>query len=391
MAFNLAESIRHLREIAGEHHEVIVDASIGSPQDPPLPKLRGDLAGQLRHDEINLKGYPATIGKPDLRASIMQRVEAEFGSDALGWIDLSNVAFANGLKGVIGTLAPSLYEFHGSESDRNTLIIPNFGYPTNKEGAIRNRAEFYEYEMTEDGSIDLEAIPEETLKNALGMIVNSPHNPTGTTMSREQYRRLAEFANEHGIPVISDETYHDVVWIPNQDKTKATIAEFAENSPVVALFSTPKIYRSAGIRGAYLAGNQAVVESMTEYHKMCGVIGNNLGQAATKLLLDNHEFYATEARERYKDVLTGTIAALGSFAERESVDLGDLTMPDGGIYAWIKAPGDMSGLVVAELLAEDIGLVTSPGLGYGEPGRNHLRVAATYPRSQISVLQERAV
>jgi aspartate/methionine/tyrosine aminotransferase len=65
-----------------------------------------------------------------------------------------------------------------------------------------------------------------------------------------------------------------------------------------------------------------------------------------------------------------------------------VSLPDGGFYLWIRAPGDDS-WALAGRLAEELGIVGSPGEFYGEAASPYLRLAVVQPDSSLDLVERR--
>ena len=65
-------------------------------------------------------------------------------------------------------------------------------------------------------------------------------------------------------------------------------------------------------------------------------------------------------------------------------------LPAGGFYLWVPVPDDyVDGWALCERLADDAGLLVSPGELYGEGGSGHIRVAVVQPMERLELVAER--
>ena len=101
--------------------------------------------------------------------------------------------------------------FLAAESGANVLL-PFPGYPPTAVEArlLGIETRFYHLRREDDFAIDLDEIKKLADANTKLLLVNSPHNPTGATVSNDQMRELHDFAVERGIPFVSDEVYHPI-------------------------------------------------------------------------------------------------------------------------------------------------------------------------------------
>ena len=96
-----------------------------------------------------------------------------------------------------------------------------------------------------------EAIEAAITPRTRALVVNSPHNPTGLVLSREELRSLLKVAERHGLWVVSDEAYEHVLF----DGLEHVSAGSLGYPKVVSVFSTSKSYAMSGLRVGYLSCN----------------------------------------------------------------------------------------------------------------------------------------
>ena len=84
------------------------------------------------------------------------------------------------------------------------------------------------------------------------LLINSPGNPTGAVWSREAVRRVVEIAREHGLYVLSDEVYEEIVF----EGEHVSPATFDDDGRVVTVSAVSKTYAMTGWRIGYLAATR---------------------------------------------------------------------------------------------------------------------------------------
>lgn len=148
-----------------------------------------------RFDEMQLL-YSAVTGKRPLRLAI---------GDLHG-VGVDEVQIVTGASEALLSLF-----FLAAEPDANVLL-PFPGYPPTAVEArlLGLETRFYHLRRENDFAIDLDEIKKLTDAKTKLLLVNSPHNPTGATVSNAQMRELHDFAVERGIPFVSDEVYHPI-------------------------------------------------------------------------------------------------------------------------------------------------------------------------------------
>lgn len=196
--------------------------------------------------------YTPTAGIPALRRALAERYTRDFGAP---WSSADTLVTVGG-KGALFEVALALFE-EGQEVVLHTPAWVSFAEQIRFAGAEV-------VEVATDGA-DGFTIHAERLIAALGprtraVILNSPCNPTGGTISAADLRRLVEECARRGVLVISDETYERFVYGGAPPVSAAALAaEFPDTVVLVGSFS--KTYAMTGWRLGYLLGPRPLVEA----------------------------------------------------------------------------------------------------------------------------------
>ena len=97
------------------------------------------------------------------------------------------------------------------------------------------------------------------------IIVNSPHNPTGSLFSAEDLEALADLVRDTNILVLSDEVYEHIVYLPEGHASVAAHPELAARSVVVSSFG--KTYHITGWKIGYVLGATAAMAEFRKVHQ----------------------------------------------------------------------------------------------------------------------------
>jgi len=217
----------------------------------------------------------------------------------------------------------------------------------------------------EDGwEHDLEAL-ERLLRAETRLIyVNSPHNPTGTQMSRAVFERVAEIAQERAIVLFGDEVYRGL----EHDETAQLPASADRTDHGISLGAVSKAHGLPGLRIGWLAcrdaGVLARIKDLKLYTTICCSAPSELLVALA--LRHQHDLVA-ESRE----LLLGNLPLLDDFLARH-VQLLEWVRPSAGPIGFPRVLGDCDVAAWCERTAERAGVLLLPGSVYDEP--RHLRV-----------------
>jgi len=340
---------------AAAHHDGIVDLSVGTPVDP-VP----DLIQKALVDAADSPGYPTVWGTPALRDAITGWAERRLGARDLTHRHVLPVV---GSKELVAWLPTQLGLGPG---DR--VAFPRLAYPTYEVGARLARAA---YEAYDD--------PTELDPEGLRLLwLNSPSNPTGKVLAKEELTRIVAWARAHGVLVVSDECYLELGW--EADPVSVLHPDVCGRSyeGVVAVHSLSKRSNLAGYRAAFVAGDAAVLGELLRIRKHGGMMTAAPVQAATVAALGD-DTHVTEQRARYaarRAALRGALQAHGFRIEHSEASL----------YLW--ATRDEPCWDTVAYLAEK-GILVAPGDFYGEAGGRFVRVAFTATDERVEAAVKR--
>jgi succinyldiaminopimelate transaminase len=353
------DRLDRLKPAADAHDGGAVDLSIGTPCDPPPAAVVRALARSGAE-----RGYPPSIGSPELRAAAQRWLARRFEVD----VPVAQIGACIGTKEFVGTLPQWL---RLRTPSRDTVLYPAVAYPTYEMGAILAGCRAVPVPVGAGGGIDLGAISSDDADRALCLWVNSPSNPTGAL---DDLTAAAAWGRAHGVPVFSDECYVEFTW----DGPKRTILADGLDG-VVAVHSLSKRSNLAGVRVGFYAGDRELVTYLQEVRKHVGMMVPGPAQAAAVAALDDDR-HVNVQRDRYRRRLDRMASALATWAGLE------VPLPQGGFYLWFDA-GD--GWSFTERLAKEGGVLVSPGEFYGPTVAPYVRVAVVQPDDRIDLVVER--
>jgi succinyldiaminopimelate transaminase len=344
----------------------VVDCSIGTPCDPPLPGVVEALSSSGSE-----RGYPASAGSATLIRAAASWLERRFG---LPSVPVGAVAACVGTKELVASV-PQVLRLR--EPARDTVLYPAVSYPTYAMGAALAGCRAVPVAPLPGhlGGLDLESIAESDARRALLVWSNSPSNPTG---GLGDLASEAAWGRARGVPVFSDECYAEFTWAG----PPRTVLESGFEG-VVAVHSLSKRSNLAGVRVGFYAGDLEFVEFLRSVRRHAGLMVPGPAQAAGAVALDD-DGHVEVQRARYHERLTFLAAVLREWGC--PVDL-----PEGGFYLWVPVPADRwtDAWAMAEDLARRGGILVSPGDLYGPGGAGFVRVAVVQPMERLELVAER--
>ncbi|EYT84170.1 N-succinyldiaminopimelate aminotransferase [Streptomyces sp. Tu 6176] len=344
------DKLEPYKKTAAAHPDGIVDLSVGTPVDPVPELIQKALIAAA-----DSPGYPTVWGTPELRDAITGWVERRLGARG---ITHRHVLPIVGSKELVAWLPTQLGLGPGDK-----VAFPRLAYPTYEVGARLARAEYVAYDE-----------PTELDPAGLKLLwLNSPSNPTGKVLGKEELTRTLAWAREHGILVVSDECYLELGWEAEPVSVLHPEVNGGSHDGIVAVHSLSKRSNLAGYRAAFLAGDPAVLGPLLEIRKHGGMMTSAPTQAAVVAALGD-DVHVHRQRERYAARRAALRTALLGHGFR-------IEHSEASLYLW--ATRDESCWDTVAHLA-GLGILVAPGDFYGPAGDRFVRVAFTATDERVA-------
>ncbi len=186
-------------------------------------------------------GYGPNGGLESLRHLLSDKILRVNGFSA----EPTNIVVTPGAMNALFSIYMALLE-PGDE-----VLLPTPGFP-NMDEMVRlfgGRPVFYELDPKSDFIPDVDEIDRLCGAKTKAVFVNTPSNPTGAVFPPAVVRSIVDVTREHGVWLISDEVYDEMILDPAA--THASAASFPGSDHVVSVFSFSKIYAMTGWRVGY--------------------------------------------------------------------------------------------------------------------------------------------
>ncbi|MET9469853.1 succinyldiaminopimelate transaminase [Streptomyces sp. NPDC006544] len=350
------DKLEPYKATAAAHADGIVDLSVGTPVDPVPQLIQRALV-----EAADSPGYPTVWGTAALRDAITGWVRGRLGASAAGH---RNVLPVVGSKELVAWLPTQLGLGAGDQ-----VAYPRLAYPTYEVGARLCGAEPVVYD---DPTADLDPARVKLLW------LNSPSNPTGAVLPKEELVRIVAWAREHGILIFSDECYLELGWDAEPVSVLHDDVCGGSYEGLVAVHSLSKRSNLAGYRAAFIAGDAEVLGELLQIRKHGGMMTPAPVQAATVAALGD-DAHVEEQRVRYaarRAALRTALEAHGFRVEHSEASL----------YLWVTR--DEPCWDTVDHLAH-LGILVAPGDFYGEAGARHVRVAFTATDERVEAAVKR--
>jgi len=343
----------------------VVSFAVGDP-DMPTPSHVIDALCQAASDPANHR-YPETDGLPDLRRAIARWYERRF--------DVSldpdrEVLPLIGSKEGIGHIALCFID------PGDLALVPDPGYPVYSVGTMFAGGDCYFMPLTEENDFlpDLEAIPEAVARRAKLMWISYPNNPTGAVAELDFFEQVARFAKQHDIAVCHDAPYTEVAFDGYRPVSFLQAAGAREVG--VEFHSFSKSYNMTGWRIGMVVGNATMVDALM---RVKSNLDSGIPQAIQRMAiaaLEGPQDCIAEHNAVYQRRRDRLVAALTRMGLR-------VRPPKASLYLWARLPEGRTSLEFASRLLDDIGVVVTPGIGYGPHGEGYVRLSLTIPDERL--------
>ncbi|MER7666136.1 bifunctional succinyldiaminopimelate transaminase/glutamate-prephenate aminotransferase [Streptomyces sp. NPDC096193] len=349
------DKLEPYKTTAAAHPDGIVDLSVGTPVDSVPELIQKALV-----EAADSPGYPTVWGTPELRDALTGWLERRLGA-----VDVAhtNVLPVVGSKELVAWLPTQLGLGAGDK-----VAYPRLAYPTYEVGARLCGATPVEYDD-----------PTELDPRGLRLLwLNSPSNPTGRVLAKDELVRIVAWAREHGILVFSDECYLELGWEAEPVSVLHPDVCGGTYEGVVAVHSLSKRSNLAGYRAAFIAGDDAVLGELLQIRKHGGMMTPAPVQAATIAALGD-DTHVSEQRARYAARRTALRAALEAHGFR-------IEHSEASLYLWATRD-EACWDTVAHLAG--LGILVAPGDFYGPAGERFVRVALTATDERVAAAVKR--
>ncbi|MHC1719534.1 MAG: pyridoxal phosphate-dependent aminotransferase [Clostridiaceae bacterium] len=302
--------------------------------------------------------YSATQGLPELRKYIAEKATEDYGVR----YGSNEVIVLPGIKACLYMALSSLLE----PFDKVVCLSPGYvSYPALVKLA-EPRAEMVNVMLGRDFSLNMDEFRKAVNKKTKCIILNSPHNPTGKTLSKKEVEEIIRICLENDVYIISDDAYEKMVFSNSDYVNFASYPEIKERLIITNGYSKP--YAMTGWRIGYAIGPENIIARMNKMQQHINTNTCTFIQKGACAIYENKEThlapYVKELERRAKYM-------------HEALTEGRLikgVMPEGGFFyfADISATGMDSNSFCAELLKKT-GVACNPGIAFGQEWDDHVR------------------
>jgi LL-diaminopimelate aminotransferase len=342
----------------------LISLSIGDPDLPP-PAF---IIASLKEEVANLKShnYSFSQGEPDFRQAVADWYKKRFHVD----LSQEEVIALLGSKEGIANIARAFV----NAGDR--VLVPDPSYPVYANGStILNDGIPVSMPLLEENGFkpDLEAVNPEKAKM---MFLNYPNNPTSATVGKTFLKQVVEFAEDNNIILCYDNAYSEISF--DGYKAPSILEVDGAIDVAVEFHSCSKTFNMTGDRIAFAVGNKQLISGLAKVKSQIDsgppvYIQKVAAKALASYSSDKQPDFLKTTNQVYKErqnTLVDRLCSMGFKCDK----------PKATFYVWLNCKSNSMEFATKLL---NIGVVVTPGIGFGEHGENYARFSLTQSKERI--------
>ncbi|MFM0062290.1 pyridoxal phosphate-dependent aminotransferase [Paraburkholderia aspalathi] len=223
--------------------------------------------------------------------------------------------------------------------------------------------------------LDLEQLLAALTPDTKMLLINSPNNPTGWVMSRDEQRAVLAHCRRHGIWVVADEVYERLYYADPEAGVESTHSRTApsfldlatRDERVICVNSFSKAWLMTGWRLGWIVAPASLMDDLgklVEYNTSCA-----------PAFVQQAGIAAVQQGERFTQELVLDLKASRDHLVRalSAVPGVDVKAPPGAMYVFFSMPGASRSLELCKAMVREVGLGVAPGSAFGPQGEGFVR------------------
>jgi aspartate/methionine/tyrosine aminotransferase len=303
--------------------------------------------------------YGHNLGLPELRDALSRHMTSFHGNVGAERIAVTS----SGVSALM--LANQLLAGAGDEVVAVVPVWPNLTQQPTMMGARVKRVALAP-NAAGVWQLDVQSLIEAIGHQTKVVLVNSPNNPTGWTLSREEQQALLAHCRRTGSWIVADEVY-ERMWFGAGRCAPSFLDLATADDRLIVVHSFSKSFLMTGWRLGWMVvpdGVVAQIGKLIEFNTSCAPEFVQHGGLAALALGDSFVDGLVQRLRTCRDLLLAQLRQLPGVT---------VAIPDGGLYAFLNIEGQTDSLALAKRLVAEQGLGLAPGIAFGPEGEGWLR------------------
>ncbi len=332
--------------------------------------------GAIKAINDGMHGYLPNPGMPSLRKAICAWLKDDMGVD----YEFTQTLVSPGAKFCLYLAAQAMID----PGDEVLLPAPYWVSYPEMVALAGGTTVYVQTDETKDFELTAEMIEEKITDKTKILILNSPSNPSGSIVSKEEIQKIGSLIEKHGIYCISDEIYSKLLYAGNKHYSIAAVSDYCKDHTIV-VNGVSKAYAMTGWRIGFAAGPEAIIKAMASIQSQSTSNACSISQPATLVALTGDQSCVEKMRVEFEERQKLIVDLLNNI---EGVDC---PVPGGAFYVLpdiskclgksyngkqVNTPFDLCDILLEEKLVACI-----PGEAFGT--QKHIRMSYATSREDI--------
>jgi aspartate/methionine/tyrosine aminotransferase len=305
--------------------------------------------------------YAHNLGLPELRESISTEMVKRHGVD----IGSERIAVTSGGVNALMLAMQALVD----AGDEVLVVTPVWPNLTAQPQILGAQLRTLSLEPTKGRwALPLEKLLNSITTNTRLLVLNSPNNPTGWTLNQQEQVAILDKCRSTGTWILADEVYESLYFLDSQNHCAPSFLDIAQpDDKLVVAHSFSKSFLMTGWRLGWLVMPPEMTQHMgklIEFNTSCAsVFVQRAGLVALKRAEEVTPRVVSHLR-LCRDTLANAL---------NSLDQIEFSLPDGGMYLFLRLPAGMDDFQIAKRLVQEAGLGLAPGSAFALEAQGWLR------------------
>jgi aspartate/methionine/tyrosine aminotransferase len=326
--------------------------------DEPTPQFIRDAAARSISDGETF--YSHNLGLAELREAI-----AGYASSLHPSVDSGRIAVTSS---GVSALMLAMQSLVGA-GDEVVAVVPVWPNLTAQPAILGARVVRFALRPQPDGAwrLDIEALKRAVTDRTRVLLLNSPNNPTGWTLTLAEQEALLAHCRSTGTWIVADEVYERIYFGAGAASAPSFLDIAGDDDRLIVIHSFSKSFLMTGWRLGWLVlptGMAPALAKLIEFNTSCAPVFVQRAGLAALAQADGFVPGLVQRLQACRDTLLPRLQALPGV---------QVAAPSGGLYAFFRAPGSDDSLAFAKRLVESAGVGLAPGAAFGPEGEGWLR------------------
>jgi len=305
--------------------------------------------------------YAHNLGLPELRESIAAEMVKRHGVD----IGSERIAVTSGGVNALMLAMQALVD----AGDEVLVVTPVWPNLTAQPQILGAQLRTLSLQPTKGRwALPLEKLLNCITTNTRLLVLNSPNNPTGWTLNRQEQQAILDKCRSTGTWILADEVYESLFFLDSQNHCAPSFLDIAQpGDKLVVAHSFSKSFLMTGWRLGWLVMPPEMTQLMgklIEFNTSCAsVFVQRAGFVALKRAEEVTPRVVSHLR-LCRDTLADALSGVDSI---------EFALPDGGMYLFLRLPEGMDDFQIAKRLVQEAGLGLAPGSAFALEAQGWLR------------------